>query len=92
MGARLLNSCQMENFDSRQNSLLPLHDIPNHPKNRLVQKYEEDHHKKVAIKNSFKMLKIFLAKNAILEDILRVISRLRLGCNKCQIKCYEHVS
>ena len=38
-----------------------------------------------------KCWKSFFAKNAILEDILRVISRLRLGCNKCQIKCYEHV-
>ena len=61
------------------------------PQKPFGSEYEEDHHKKVAIKNSFKMLKIFLAKNAILEDILRVISRLRLGCNKCQIKCYEHV-
>ena len=28
MGARLLNSCQIEIFEARQNSLLLLHDIP----------------------------------------------------------------
>ena len=64
---------------------------PTTPKTVWFRIWRGPSQKSSTIKNCFKMLKIFLCKNAILEDILRVISRLRLGCNKCQIKCYEHV-
>ena len=79
MGARLLNSCQIEIFEARQNSLLLLHDIPWQaaylPKPFLGMEWKQAaaSNKKVAIKKHHYMKASHLPLKLKLEFFLQIL-------------------